>query len=288
MITGAEFDFIVETLKARSGLALTDDRMSMVVGRLVPVARHFGFRNLHELVAELRAGRRETLVRAVTEAMTTNESSFFRDKAAFDHIRLALLPELVARRAASRRLRIWSAAASTGQEVYSMAMLLDDMRLAQNGWKIELLATDINSASLARAKTGLYSQFEVQRGLPVPQLVQHFTQDGEQWRIDAALRRMVTFRNFNLLDPFDKLGHFDIVLCRNVLIYFDSPTKQGVLKKLNGVLSEDGHLILGATESTVGISNAFEPVANARGFYLKPASPPPRRVPHALPLTKYQ
>ncbi|HEX3809244.1 MAG TPA: CheR family methyltransferase [Rhizomicrobium sp.] len=286
MITGGDFDFVVDLLKARSGLALTPDRMSLVVARLVPVARAFGFRNLHELIADLREGR-EALARAVTESMTTNESSFFRDKATFDHFRSTLLPVLIARRAETRQLRIWSAAASTGQEVYSIAMILDDMRLAQEGWKIELLATDINSTSLARAKAGLYSQFEAQRGLPIQQLVQHFNHDGEQWRVDAALRDLVKFRNFNLLDPFEGLGTFDIIFCRNVLIYFDSPTKGAVLRKLNTALNEDGALILGATESTVGISSAFEPAAGTRGFYAKAAAVP-RRTVQALPLTKYQ
>jgi chemotaxis protein methyltransferase CheR len=198
--------------------------------------------------------------------MMNNESFFFRDRIPFDRLRDTVLPDLLKSRASRKQIRIWCAAASTGQEPYSIAMLLaerDDLA----DWRIEILATDISNDALDRAKTGLYSQFEVQRGLPIQSLMQHFAQEGEQWRVAKKLRERVAFRQVNLLSDFSRLGIFDVVFCRNVLIYFDRDTKLGVLDRIGKVLAPDGYLILGAAETMVGLGNQFAPVPEKRALY---------------------
>ncbi len=230
--------------------------------------RRFGFRSVDGLVKELRHGR-ETLARAVTEAMTTNESSFFRDRGAFDQFRDMVLPQLLESRAATKRLRIWCAACAAGQEPYSIAMLLADQKLPAKGWNIDLIATDLSAEMIARGEEGVYSHFEVQRGLAIRRLVAHFNQEGGSWRIHENLRRMVTFRQFNLLDSYGWLDDLDVVFCRNVLIYFDQKTKASVLDKIAEVLEPDGALLLGHSETVRGLSNAFAPVDRAPGIYVK-------------------
>lgn len=267
-----DLSFLAEFLKRRSGLHLTPDKFRLVEPRLVRVARRFGFQSVDEVLAELRH-EPEGLARAVSEAMTTNETSFFRDKAMFDHVRKAVLPALLAARTRTRRLRIWCAASATGQEAYSLAMLLDSERHALEGWHVELVATDLSSEMIARAEQGLYSQYEIHRGLPMEMLLGYFSQEGEQWRIAERLRWMVSFRTFNLLDPFEALGVFDLVFCRNVLLYFDHGAKARILGKLARVLAADGHLVLGRTESTGMSSTAFVPVPAARGCYAKSRAP---------------
>jgi chemotaxis protein methyltransferase CheR len=262
----ADFDFLSDFVKRRSGLALTQGQTSFIRGKLAPVARRFGFRKVDALLAELRH-EPEELSRAVAEAMTTNESSFFRDRALFDHFRGAILPALMKARANSRRLRIWCAAASMGQEPYSLAMILDEAKL--DGWRVDLIATDLNSEAIARAKDGLYSEYEVARGLSVPLLLRYFTQENGQWRIAEKLRRMVSFRAFNLLDSFGWLGQIDVIYCRNVLIYFDHQDKFETLERLSRTLAPDGFLVLGTTETTSGISDAFVPSGRVRGMFEK-------------------
>jgi chemotaxis protein methyltransferase CheR len=267
--------YMVQMLRRRSGLVLTQPRAETMEGRLAPVARRFGFRDADALVRELRHGR-DALARAVTEAMTTNESSFFRDRAVFDQFQHRVLPALLAQRAESRRLRIWSAACSAGQEPYSIAMVLDDHKLPAQGWTIDLIATDLNSEVVARAEQGLYSPFEVQRGLPTQRLMDHFTPEGANWRINETLRRMVSFRPFNLLDSFGWLDDLDVVFCRNVLMYFDHKSKVGVLDKVAEVLLPDGHLFLGPLETTTGLSDDFAPAAGAPGIYMRTRTSLPR------------
>lgn len=258
--------FLAQLLRRRSGLVLGASKADLVESRLAPVMRRFGFKDVGALVTELRHGR-DALARAVTEAMTTNESSFFRDRPAFELFRERVLPELLARRAAARRLRVWCAACAAGQEAYSIAMILDDHKLAAKGWSVDLIATDINSEMIARAEQGLYSHFEVQRGLPIRRLVDHFMQEGPGWRISEPLRRMVTFRPFNLLDSFGWLDDVDVVFCRNVLMYLDHKTKLGVLEKMSEILVPDGYLLLSPVETVHGLSSAFEPAFDAPGVY---------------------
>jgi chemotaxis protein methyltransferase CheR len=279
-MTPVEFDFLRQLLKDRSGLVLTGDKQYLVESRLMPIARKAGLSRLGDLVQRLKGGP-EALVVDVVEAMTTNESFFFRDKSPFDLFRDTVMPTLLAARAPQRHIRIWCAAASTGQEPYSLAMCLHEMAERIAGWKIELLATDLSTEVLEKAKAGLYSQFEVQRGLPIGLLVKYFTQVGELWEIAPYIRSMVQFRPLNLLNSFSHLGTFDVVFCRNVLIYFDLDTKVDVLGRIARILQPDGYLLLGAAETVVGLTDAFKPLPDRRGLYAaaRPASPPVKPVP---------
>jgi chemotaxis protein methyltransferase CheR len=202
--------------------------------------------------------------------MTTNDTWFFRDRAPFEQFREIILPDLMSRRARSKKLRIWCAAAATGQEVYTLAMILNEAGIAGDGWEIELIATDINAECLLRAKEGLYTSFEIQRGLGIKRLIANFTQEGEGWRIGEHLRRMVKFRTFNLLDDYGWLGEVDVIFCRNVLLYFDQRTKAQVLARLADVLAPDGYLIVGTAEMSHEVTTAFERLPDSRGLYIKP------------------
>jgi chemotaxis protein methyltransferase CheR len=266
--------FLTRMLNRRSGLALTQPKRENIETRLAPVMRRFGFKDIGSLVEELRHGR-DALARAVTETMMTNESSFFRDPASFDTFRDLVVNELLARRAATKRLRIWSAASAAGQEPYSIAILLDEMRLRAEGWTVDIIATDISSEMIEKAERGHYSNFEVQRGLQVRRLIENFVQENHGWQISEPMRRMVTFRRFNLLDSYGWLDDIDAVFCRNVLMYFDQRTKANVLDKIAEVLPPDGYLVLGPVETTQGLSTEFETVEGAPGIY--------RKVRRALP-----
>lgn len=274
-MNAVDFECLADLLRRRAGFHLAPSKTHLAASRLAPVARRYGFRKTDELLRELHDAP-EDLARAVTEAMMISESSFFRDKTSFDHFRGVILPSLLSARAATRRLRIWCAAAGNGQEAYSLAITLEEAKIAKD-WRIELIATDISTAALARAADGAYLPFEVQRGVPPQMLVRYFTQDGEGWRISERLRRMVTFRPFNLLDSYGWLGEIDVIYCRNVLLYFDPLAKRDTLAKLHDVLAPGGYLVLGASETMEGASTAF--VAEdgaARGAYRKarPASWP--------------
>lgn len=271
-MTDVEFDFLRAFLKARSGLALSAEKRYLIESRLGPLCRKHGFATLRDLCAALRVTPSPVVEKAVVEAMTTNETFFFRDRTPFDLFREVLLPRAMQARAAQRALRIWCAAASTGQEPYSLAMILAEAEARLAGWRIEIVATDLSDEVLERARSGVYSHFEVQRGLPAPMLVRHFEQNGEQWRIKANLRRMVDYRPLNLLNPFGALGTFDIVYCRNVLIYFDAPTKTDVLKRIAAVLAPDGTVVLGAAETVIGLTEALRPDPRHKGLYIRPAA----------------
>ncbi|MEQ8964516.1 MAG: protein-glutamate O-methyltransferase [Azospirillaceae bacterium] len=262
-----DFALLQEVLAKRSGLVLTRDKAYLLESRLMPVARRWSFAGLGELVGALRNRRDERLLREVTEAMTTNESSFFRDVRPFDQFRDVVVPRLLENRAGQRRLRIWSAACSSGQEPYSLAMILSEMKPKLTGWQIEILGTDLSTEILAKAKEGVYSQFEVQRGLPIQLLVKHFAQQGDRWHINPDLKAMVQFRAFNLLEDMASLGRFDVIFCRNVLIYFDQPTKARVLDGLSRCLARDGFLYLGGAETVLGLTSRFQPLEGQRGIY---------------------
>jgi len=267
-VTPVEYDFLRKLLKERSGLVLSSDKQYLVESRLLPIVRKSGLASLSELVQRLKVPGAEALTVEVVEAMTTNESFFFRDKIPFDHFREAIMPTLLTARANQRRIRIWCAAASTGQEPYSLAMCLKEMAQQTAGWRIDILATDLSTEVLEKAKSGIYSQFEVQRGLPIQLLVKYFTQIGETWQIAPDIRSMVQYRSANLLADFGQFGMFDAVYCRNVLIYFDQPTKIDVLERIARVTERDGFLVLGAAETVVGLTDAFKPMPERRGLYL--------------------
>jgi len=263
-----DFQLLADLLKTRSGLVLGPEKGYLLESRLTPVARRRGLDSLTQLVALLRQKPEELLTHEITEAMTINESFFFRDNLPFEILATHVLPTMRTARAGSKRLRIWSAACSTGQEPYSIAMILDQQRPLWADWHIEIVATDLSSQAIAKAQSGLYSQFEVQRGLPIKNLMAYFEKAGDQWQISPRIQQMVKFRTFNLLHPLLGLGTFDVVFCRNVLIYFDAPTKAKVLEAIRRQMAPDGSLFLGAAETVLGLTRAFKPVKDQRGLYM--------------------
>jgi len=275
-VTPSDYEYLRKLLKERSGLDLSADKQYLVESRLVPLARKADLPGISELVQKMK-GSAEALVAEVVEAMTTNETFFFRDKIPFDHLRDALLPALMQARAARRSLRFWCAASSTGQEPYSIAMILKEMP-ALSGWRTEIVATDLSQAVLEKSKAGIFSQFEVQRGLPIQMLVKYFKQSGDLWQLNPDIRAMVQHKQLNLLQDFSHLGTFDVIFCRNVLIYFDQDTKAAIFERMSRIIEPDGVLALGAAESVVGITDAFKPYPDRRGMYCPNAArtAPPR------------
>ncbi len=266
-MTVTDFEFICQILRERSGLVLTNDKAYLLESRLLPVARKWKLATFDDLVRVIRSKMDEAVIKDVVEAMTTNESFFFRDTKPFDQFKSLVLPAMLKGRASSKTIRIWSAACSSGQEGYSLAMILSEMAAQLNGWRIEIIGTDLSTDILARAKEGMYSQFEVQRGLPITMLVKYFSQVGDRWQINAKIRSMVQFREFNLLHDPMVLGRFDVVFCRNVLIYFDQPTKGRVLNSIAKQMPEDGFLFLGGAETVLGITDKFQMMPGQRGVY---------------------
>jgi chemotaxis protein methyltransferase CheR len=214
----------------------------------------------------MRGGAAATIAQVV-EAMTTNETFFFRDKVPFDHFRDSIVPEILKARAGRKSIRIWCAAGSTGQEPYSLAMCVKEMSAALTGWRVEIIATDLSQEVLEKSKAGIYSQFEVQRGLPIQMLVKYFKQTGELWQINPDIRAMIQHRQLNLLHDFSSLGVFDVIFCRNVLIYFDQDTKIDIFNRLAKATEADGFLVLGAAETVVGLTDVFKPFPERRGLY---------------------
>lgn len=276
-MNASEIAYLASILRRRTGIVLAEKKTGMIETRLTPVVRRFGFRDICSLLKELQYGH-EALIQAVIEAMTTNDSAFFRDRRTFDEFRDIVLPGLLVERAESKQLRIWCAACAAGQEPYSVAMLLDDAKLVDKGWTITLIATDINSHMVARAEEGLFTQFEVQRGLPIRRLVSHFTQEDDNWRISEKLRRMVSFRTFNLLDSFGWLPDCDVVFCRNVLMYFEHKTRLSVLDRIGEILAPDGALLVGPAETLVGAELGYFPAESAPGLFYRSRPAPLRRL----------
>lgn len=274
------FDALRTFLNRTSGLALDAEKAYLAESRLHPVMQRLGLPDLESLVTRLSSGADQDLPREVVDAMTTNETFFFRDRVPFDNFRKIILPNLLEARKNARRIRIWCAACSTGQEPYSIAMILDEEAQRLAGWHVEILATDLSYNAVNTGREGLYSQFEVQRGLPIAQLLRYFRQDGERWRINEHLCSRVRFEVFNLLDDYADLGRFDVIFCRNVLIYFDVPTKQVVIDKMARVIASDGYLVMGAAETVVGLTNAFTPHEEHRSINVpRAALAPTRRMP---------
>jgi chemotaxis protein methyltransferase CheR len=286
-VTPVDFDYLRKALKERSGLDLSTDKQYLVESRLLPLARRLGLDGIGDLVTKMKSGA-DKVTADVVEAMTTNETFFFRDKLPFDHLREEILPALLEARAGKRSLRIWCAASSTGQEPYSIAMCLKELGPAVAGWRFEIVATDLSQAVLEKSRSGLFSQFEVQRGLPIQLLVKYFKQIGDLWEISPELRSMIQHRQFNLLQDYSQLGMFDVIFCRNVLIYFDQPTKVSIFERLAKRLEPDGYLALGAAETVVGLTDTFKPHPTRRGIYLPNAmTKSPSIVPAAKPLGQF-
>jgi chemotaxis protein methyltransferase CheR len=260
----------VETIRAlvhaRSGVVIDPEKTYQIETGLAPVARRAGFASLPDLVQAIRAQRDERLLWAATEALTSSETSFFRDRVPFRLFREEVLPALVAQRG-DKPVRVWCAAAGTGQEPYSLAMILDDEQAKLAGARVELFASDISERAIEKGQRGLYTQFEVQRGLPIRLLVRHFEKVDDQWALSPRIREMVRWRRINLLADLRPLGRFDIIFCRNVLTSFDEPTRRRVLEQLANALPDDGWLVLGLDETLGGATDRLKPAPGRRGFY---------------------
>lgn len=266
-MTPQNFAVFAQILRAGSGLAIGPDKQYLLETRLTPLLRRENIASLDAMADRLRGQPQGALARDVIEAMTTNESFFFRDDKPFAHVRTKALPTLIGTRPAGTKLRVWSAAASTGQEAYSLAMLFTELRITLGTREVEIVGTDISREALTRARDGIYTQFEIQRGLPMQYLVKYFRKDGTQWRLNEAIRGMASFREWNLLGDLRSLGQFDIIFCRNVLIYFDPPTKAKALDAIARQLAPDGLLYLGGAETVLGLTNRFVPAGGEHGVY---------------------
>jgi chemotaxis protein methyltransferase CheR len=265
-MTGEDLETIRIMVHARAGVMIDPEKTYQIETRLGPVARRAGFATLHELAEAIRVRGDEKLMWAATEALIAGETSFFRDKAPFTQFREEILPELAARRG-DAPIRIWSTACATGQEPYSLAMIIDDERPKLGSARVEIYASDLSERALEKAQSGLYTQFEVQRGLPIRLLVRHFERSEEMWRLCPRIRQMVRWRRINLLADLRSLGRFDVIFCRNVVSSFDAPTKKRVLDQLAGALPNDGRLVLGIDETVVGATEALKPMSGRRGVY---------------------
>ena len=258
------------------GLAIDPRRHASVESRLAPIMADFAVKSLHDLVARLRKGDEKELLDRAIDAMVTCETLFFRDRLPFQAMRTLILPTLRGARAEVRTLRIWSAACATGQEPYSIAMLLDEMGRDFLGWRIDLLASDISQAALQTAKAGRYSQFEAQRGLSTPLLLRYFRREGDLWAISEHLRAAIDFRRINLLSDFSRQDRYDVVLCRNALMYMDVSRRRDILARIAEQLAPDGYLMLGATETIVGLTDEFAPEAGYAGLFRRAAADRPK------------
>jgi chemotaxis protein methyltransferase CheR len=272
MIKIEDITFVAAEAYKRSGLVLSTDKGYLLESRLAPLARAEGYPSIEALIAAARRESSDRLLWAITEALATHETFFFRDNTPFDLFKQEILPVLSRARGNMSTIRIWCAACSSGQEPYSLAMILEEEKARLGGLRFEIVATDMAPRVLEKAKAGVYSQFEVQRGLAIQRLVTHFDQSGDQWRIKPNLRSMVTFQKQNLLENFSGMGTFDVIFCRNVLIYFDADTKKRILQRLAAQTASDGYLIMGAAETVVGLSQDFAPVEGRRGLYGRAAA----------------
>lgn len=259
-ISTEEFNYIRKVLREHSAIVLDEGKAYLAEARLGPLVRQEGLETLSELVGTLQKLPYGRLHTQVVEALATNETSFFRDSAPFESLRKIVIPNLIEARGATRAIRIWSAACSTGQEPYSLAMLLREHFLALDSWNVEIIATDLSNDVLERAREGRYSQLEINRGLPAPMLVKYFAKDGTGWRIKDEIRSMVTFRQLNLVENWPALQEMDVVLLRNVLIYFDLETRKLIYKRLHRVIRPDGYLLLGGGETPSHLDERFKRV----------------------------
>ena len=271
-ISALDFDYISKLVMDDSAISLPTGKEYLAESRLAPVARKEGFTSIEQLIAHLRPLPRNPLHRKVVEAMTTNETSFFRDIHPFETLRTHVFPELLARSRGRIPLQIWSAAASTGQEAYSIAMLLREDFPELVAMDTRILATDINTAVLERVRRGVYSQLEVSRGLPAPKMLRHFEKTGMDWHVRPELRRMIDTQQMNLAATWPTMRTMDVVFMRNVLIYFDTDVKRAILGRMRKVLARGGYLFLGGSETTIGIDDSFERVQMDRTIFYRATS----------------
>jgi chemotaxis protein methyltransferase CheR len=267
-LSARDFAYVADLLKGKSGLSLAPTKAYLLESRILPLLRQYGLRSSTDFITALRTDEKGRMLTELSEAMATYETFFFRDQKPYESLQRIILPKLRTANPVRKKLRIWCAAASTGQEPYSIAMMFEDEAALWADWSIEILATDLSATALDRAKAGIYSQFEVQRGLPIRQLMRYFTQDGEHWQVNPPLKKNIRFDQANLLKPLTHLGQFDIIFCRNVLIYFDAETKTNVLDRLATVMKPDGYLIMGSAETTLHYSRKFELHPEDRTVYV--------------------
>ncbi|HEY2661165.1 MAG TPA: protein-glutamate O-methyltransferase CheR [Caulobacteraceae bacterium] len=265
-----DIEVVRKVVHARSGVAIDPTKTYAIESRLTPMARRDGFEDLAALVQALRERRDDALMWAVTEALTVGETSFFRDREPFAHFRDQMLPALSAQR--DRPLRVWSAACATGQEPYSMAMAIEEAMVLAPGLRVDLFASDLSERRLEKAQSGLYTQFEVQRGLPIRQLVRHFEKVDELWRVSARLREMIRWRRINLLADLGPLGQFDVIFCRNVISTFDPALRTRGLEQMARALAPDGWLVLGHDETAAGLTESLQPVDGWTGAFSRSPS----------------
>jgi chemotaxis protein methyltransferase CheR len=270
-LTAGEFAYISGLVRRDAAIVLEPGKEYLVEARLMPLARQTGAATVSEFVTRAQQRPEPDVHRRIVDALTTNETSFFRDGEPFTAMTGMVLPELLTNRSTTRHVRVWSAACSSGQEAYTLAMQLHDN--LPHGWTYEILGTDISTEVLGRAEAGRYSQLEVNRGLPAAALVKHFERVGNHWQVSPSLRRNVSFRRLNLAAALPALGQFDVIFLRNVLIYFDVATKRAVLERVGSLLKPDGWLFLGSAETTIGIDDRFDRVVTGRtsAYRLRPA-----------------
>jgi chemotaxis protein methyltransferase CheR len=263
-LSPTDFSYVCELVQSRSAIVLEKDKTYLVESRLNPLAAKLGYKSLEEMVGKMRSEPVNGVHRKAVEAMTTNETSFFRDIHPFDTLRRVLLPELIQKRAAARTLRIWCAASSSGQEPYTIALLLKDGFPQLADWRVEIIATDLSTEILEKARSGIYTQLEINRGLPAIYLVKYFTKLEDKWRIREDVRNMVRFQEINLAQSYPFSGTFDFIFIRNVMIYFDLPTKKAILTRMKALMPADGYLFLGCAETTFNIHEGFESVTHGK------------------------
>jgi len=269
MIQDAVFDGFTAKLQSMAGIVMTKDKSYLLESRLTPIASEFDVEGVEALMQKfVAAPNTDPVVNAVVDAMTTNETLFFRDTRPFDIFKAACIPHFLEARKTEKKLRIWSAASSTGQEAYSLCMILKEMGPQFDGWTIEMLGTDLSDSALRKAQEAKYTQFEVQRGMPIQMLMKYFDQQGDSWLLKDDIKNMVKFKKFNLLDDPTLFGKFDVIMLRNVLIYFDVPTKQAILQRMRRQVRSDGFLFLGGAETVIGLTNAFTAHEEHRGLYI--------------------
>ena len=266
-IRSDDFQFLATLLKQHSGIVITEEKAYSVEARLQVLARKYGMNGVDEICQRLRGQGDNILKEDVVEMMTINETYFFRDHTPFSQFRDFIVPELIKHNGSKKHLRIWSAGSSSGQEAYSLAIVLQELAAPLSDWQIEIIGTDLSHEMTARAKQGIYSQFEIQRGLPAAIMLKYFTQQDGKWQVNENIRQMVKFSQHNLLSHFSELGLFDVILCRNVLTYFDQATKNRVLSGISRQLNNHGFLVIGAAETLLGLSTRFKTVPHQRGIY---------------------
>jgi chemotaxis protein methyltransferase CheR len=266
-----DFEYLRELMHLRAAIMLERGKEYLALSRLEPVARDHGLTTVSELVAKLRTRELTSALHdQVVDALTTNETTFFRDYNPWESLRTRVLPELLERKERTRTLAIWSAGCSSGQEPYSVAMSIKEHFPELMEWQVSILGTDISSSVLARARAGRYGQLEVNRGLPAHLLVRHFTRAGMEWEIEEPIRRMVRFERHNLNDAWPSMPPFDLVLMRNVMIYFETEAKRQVLAKMHRQLAPHGYLLLGASETTYSLSDDFTREPDGRTAWYRP------------------